>query len=176
MDGGRIVKLRSGVDPHDAVNKKQLDRAVSCLTETLEDVMCKIKCPRNQKCPTNKRDWYRFDFQQPCKKWGQVAIHCGFAYFTSTMEDTVSRVNLNDISECVEKWATKDQGLNKPRGIAIFEGHVYVVNNGLNTISKINIQNPNIFEKEWCDADNSGLSKPFGIAIHKGYAYVTNYD
>jgi len=57
---------------------------------------------------------------------------------------------------------------------------LYVVNNGSDTISKIDLCDPDNFEAKWFDQKDTSdppisiLRKPFGIAIYGDKAYVTN--
>jgi len=102
----------------------------------------------NKQHTENKKEFVKFEHQSPCKNWTNIVIHCENAYFTGK-GNNITRVNLKDITDYDECWATADKGLNKPKGMAVYEGNLYVCNFGNNTISRINLKNRCNFEAEW---------------------------
>jgi len=48
MEDHRITNLKAGVEPCDAVNKKQLDTAILCLEQSIDDALECIKMPQHE--------------------------------------------------------------------------------------------------------------------------------
>lgn len=69
--------------------------------------------------------------------FGNMTIYEGYAYFATQSANLVTKINLADISDCVQEWATATDKLNRPCGLAVYQGFLYVCNKGDDTIVKI---------------------------------------